>query len=122
MREQDPREIRRIVVPTNSDRVVYSVVCHAQSNGDHTYIGVGKLNGRPVKVLRDTSCTGMIVDRALVPDVMVILGSTGWLQMMDHTLIDVPLANVNLDSPYCKGHCRAMCVSLPICPVIIGNV
>ena len=24
-------------------------------------MGVGKLNGRPVKVLRDTGCTGMIV-------------------------------------------------------------
>ena len=31
----------------------------------------------------------MIVDRALVPEVMV---------MVDHTLIDVPLANIYLDS------------------------
>ena len=49
---------------TNSDRVVYSAVCRAQSNDGQTYVGVGKLNGRPVKVLRDTGCTGMIVDRA----------------------------------------------------------
>ena len=55
---------------------------------------VEKLNGRPVKVLRDTGCTGMIVDRTLVPEVMVIPGSSGSLQMVDHTLIDVPLANV----------------------------
>ena len=107
---------------TNSDRAVYSAVCHAQSNDGQTYIGVGKLNGRPVKVLRDTGCTGMIVDRALVPDVMVIPGSSGSLQMVDHTLIDVPLANVYLDSPYYKGHCRVMCVSSPVYPVIIGNV
>ena len=85
---------------TNSDRVVYSAVRRAQSNDGQTYIGVGKLNGRPVKVLRDTGCTGMIVDRALVPDVMVIPGSSGSLQMVDHTLIDMPLANVYLDSPY----------------------
>ena len=45
---------------TNSDRVVYSAVCRAQSNDGQTYVGVGKLNGRPVKVLRDTGCTGMI--------------------------------------------------------------
>ena len=83
---------------TNSDRAVYSAVCHAQSNDGQTYVLVGKLNGRPVKVLRDTGCTGMIVDRALVPDVMVIPGSSGLLQMVDHTLIDVPLANVYLDS------------------------
>ena len=107
---------------TNSDRVVYSAVCRAQSNDGQTYVGVGKLNGRPVKVLRDTGCTGMIVNRALVPDVLVIPGSSGSLQMVDHTLIDVPLANVYLDSPYYKGHCRVMCVSSPVYPVIIGNV
>ena len=107
---------------TNSDRAVYSAVCRAQSNDGQTYVGVGKLNGQPVKVLRDTGCTGMIVDRALVPDVLVIPGSSGSLQMVDHTLIDVPLANVYLDSPYYKGHCRVMCVSSPVYPVIIGNV
>ena len=107
---------------TNSDRAVYSAVCRAQSNDGQTYVGVGKLNGRPVKVLRDTGCTGMIVDRALVPEVLVIPGSSGSLQMVDHTLIDVPLANVYLDSPYYKGHCRVMCVSSPVYPVIIGNV
>ena len=92
---------------TNSDMAVYSAVW---SNDGQTYVGIGKLNGRPVKVLRDTGCTEMIVDRALVPDVMVIPGSLGSLQMVDHTLIDVPLVNVYLDSPYYKGHCRVMCV------------
>ena len=37
---------------TNSDRVVYSAVCHAQSNDGQTYLGVGKLNGRPVNTTR----------------------------------------------------------------------
>ena len=100
LREPDPGEIRRRVVP--KDRAVYSAVCRAQSNDLQTYVGVGKLNGWPVKVLRDTGCTGMIVDRALVPEVMVIPGSSGSLQMVDHTLIDVPLANVYLDSPTTK--------------------
>ena len=106
---------------TNSDRAVYSAVCHAHSNDGQTYVGVGKLNGRPVKVLRDTGCTGMIVDRALVPEVMVIPGSSGSLQMVDHTLIDVPLANV---FPVLQRtlQARVMCVSSPVYPVIIGNV
>ena len=84
---------------TNSDRAVYSAVCRAQSNDGQTYVGVGKLNGRPVKVLRDTGCTGMIVDRALVPEVMVIPGSSGSLQMVDHTLIDVPFIERILGFP-----------------------
>ena len=53
----------------------------------------------------------MIVDRALISDVMVIPGSSGSLQIVDNTLIDVPLANVYLDSPYFKGHCKVMYVS-----------
>ena len=64
----------------------------------------------------------MIVDRALISDSMVIPGSSGSLQMVDHTMIDVPLANIYLDSPYYKGHCKVMCVSSPVYPVIIGNV
>ena len=48
------------------------------------------------------------MDSALVPNVTVIPGISDSLQMVAHTLIDVPLANVYLDSPYYKGHCRVM--------------
>ena len=72
-----------------------------------------------MKVLQDTGCTGIIVDRALIPDSMLIPGTSGLLQMVVHTLIDVPLANLYLDSPYNKGHCKVMCVSSA---VGIGNV
>ena len=106
--------------PTSDDDAIYSAACHAQSNDGQIYIEVGKLNGRPVKVLRDTRCTGMIADRALIPDSMVIPGSSGSLQMVDHTLIDVALANVYRDSLYCdnmyKGHCKVMCVTSPYTP------
>ena len=96
---------------TISDRAVYSAVCRPQSDDGQTYVGVGNLNGGTVKVLRDTGCTLMILDRALVLNVMVIPGSSGWVQMVDHTLIDVSLASVFLDSLHYKGHCRVMCVS-----------
>ena len=64
----------------------------------------------------------MIVDRALISDSMVITGSSGSLQMVDHTLINVPLANVYLVFPSYKGHCKVMCVSTQIYPVIIVNI
>ena len=35
----------------SSDDTIYSAACRAQSNDGQIYIGVGKLNGRPVKVL-----------------------------------------------------------------------
>ena len=108
-------ENRRSVVLSDRPATIvhYSAACCAPSNDGHTDIGVGKLNGRQVKVLRDTGSTGMIVDRALIPDSMVMPGSPGSLQMVDHhQVIDVPLANVQC----------LMCVSSLIYPVIIGNV
>ena len=57
---------------------------------------------------RDSGCTGMIVGRALIPDSMVIPGSSGSLQMVDHTLINVTLASVYLDSLYYNGHYKIM--------------
>ena len=52
----------------------------------------------------------------------MVPGSSSSLQMVDHTVIDRPLANVYLDPTYYKRHCKVMCVSSPIYPVIIGNV
>ena len=114
-----PRSSGRLI---SSGETIYSAACHAQSNDGQIYIRVGWLNGRPVKVLRDTGYTLMIVERVLIPDSMMIPGSSGSLQMIDHTLIDVPLANVYLDSLYYKRHCKVMCVSSPVYPVVIGNV
>ena len=114
------RNLNRLT--SDDDDVIYSAACHAQSIDSQIYIEIGKLNGRPVKVLRDTGCTGMIVNKALIPDLMVIPGSSASLQMVDHTLINVPLVNVYLDSPYYKGHCKVMYVSSPIYPLIIVNV
>ena len=106
----------------SNDEAIYRAACRAQSNDGQAYIEIDKLDGRPVKVLRDTGCTGMIVDRALIPDSMVIPGSSGSLQMVEPTLIDVLLANIYLEPLYYNGHCKVMCVSSPVYPVIIGNV
>ena len=64
----------------------------------------------------------MTVERALISDSVVIPGNSGSLQMVDHTLIDVLLANVYLDSRYYKRHCKVMYVSSPVNPVITRNV
>ena len=71
-----------------------------------------------MKLLRDTGYTGITVDRALIPDVMVTPGSSGSLQMLDHTLATLYLPGL----PYYKGHCKVMRVSSAVYPVIIGNM
>ena len=91
---------------TSDDEAIYSAACRAQSNDE-----VDKLNGRPVKVLRDTGCTGMIVDRALIPDSMMIPGSSGSLQMVDHTLISQCLSGF----PVLQTDIAKLCVSAHPC-------
>ena len=86
----------------------YNAACHAQSNDGQTYIGVGKLNGWPMKFLGDNGCKGMIGDRALISDAIVIPSSSDSLQMVDHTLIDVPL--VYSTTKFIVG---VMCASSP---------
>ena len=71
---------RRVIQTNQLVKMRQYTVQLAQSNDGQIYIDVGKLNGWPVKVLRDTGCTGMIVDRALIPDMTVIPGSSGSLQ------------------------------------------
>ena len=96
---------------TGNHEAIYSAACRVQSNDGQIYIGVGKLNGRPVKVLRYTGCIGMIVDRALLPDSMVIPGSSGSLQMVDtdrrakgngQCLSGVPVLQRTLQSDVCQ--------------------
>ena len=48
----------------------------------------------------------------MIPD------SSDWLQMVDHTLIGQCLPGFLV----LQRHCKVMCVSSPIYPVIIGNV
>ena len=109
---------------TSNNGAVYSAACLAKSNGGPTgYIRVGKLNGRLVKVLRDTGCTGKIAYRALVPAMMCDtrlfrLAADG----RPNSLIDVLFANVYLVSLYYRGHCRKIICSSPVYLVITGIV
>ena len=108
---------------TSNNGAVYSAACLAKSNGGPTYIRVGKLNLRLVKVLRDTRCTGKIAYRALVPAMMCDnrlfrLAADG----RPNSLIDVLFANVYLESLYYRGHCRKIICSYPVYLVITGIV
>ena len=59
----------------------------------------------------------MIVDRALIPDSM---DGSGSLQMADYTQFAIGqcLSGFHI----LQGHCKVMCVSSPLYPMIIGNM
>ena len=66
---------------TSNDGAIYSAACRAQRNDGHTYNGVGKLNGWPVKVLQLTGCIRMMCVSS--PIYSVIIGNVrGTRQML----------------------------------------
>ena len=62
----------------------------------------------------------MYRDRALIPDSMVIqaVPATNGRPHSDHCATGKCLSGF----PYYKGHCKVMCVSSTVYPVIISNV
>ena len=103
---------------TNSNRAVYSVACHAQSNDGQTYFGVGKLNGRPVKVLQDKGCTGMIVDDCDGDNRQSRLAADGG-PYFNRCAVSKRLLGFTVLQRTLQGD---VFVSSPVYPVIIGDV
>ena len=83
----------------------------------------GRVGERSVDVLRDTGCSGIIVKRDLVSedqftgdfnhDVMLFIATTA---------MKVPIAKIDVDTPYLKGQVEARCLPDAVYDLIIGNV
>ena len=80
-----------------------------------------RVGDRTVKVLTDTSCSGVIVRRSLV-DEAYLTGETKHMMMVDRTLKRAPIARINIDTPYYAGVVEALCLLDPLFDLIIGNV
>ena len=81
----------------------------------------GKLDGSPVKVLRDTGCSTIVVKRALITDVK-LTGRVVVCVMIDGTARRYPTAVVEIESPFISGTVEAVCMDRPLYDLIIGNV
>jgi len=80
----------------------------------------GKLNGCEVKVLRDTGCSTIVVNRSFVKD-DVLTGRTIVCVMIDGTAKEYPAAMVNIEAPFLNGSVEAVCMDQPLYDVIIAN-
>lgn len=84
-------------------------------------VSPGLVNGRPVTVLRDTGCSGIVVKRSIVND-DCLLGSVQVCLLADGSKIEAPVAHIFIDTPYLKGEYDAWCMATPVYDLIIGNV
>ena len=81
----------------------------------------GFVGEKPVEVLRDTGCSGVIVSKDLVPE-SAYTGRSQTMVMVDYSSRVVPEAKVSIDTPYYKGEWLALCVEKPLVGLIIGNI
>ena len=60
---------------------------------------IGTVNGKEVRVLRDTACTGVVVRRGLVSDDQMLNKQSG-VTLINNYKQRCPVARINIDSPF----------------------
>ena len=111
----------------SSNGKVYQV-CHLQCDKtipfcskDNLPTSPAVVNHQMVTLLRDTGCTGVIVSKQLVQESQYT-GKSKLCQMIDGSIIKVPIAEITIDSPYYKGKTDAMVMATPVFDLILGNI
>ncbi|XP_071099126.1 uncharacterized protein [Haliotis cracherodii] len=108
---------------TTSERVSEpDVASGSMFTTDHNMpIHKGKVNGKPVDVLRDSGCTGVIVRRSKVED-ECLSSETQSCKLADSRVLILPVAWITVDTPFYTGKVRAACMDIPLCDLILGNI
>ncbi|XP_033752174.1 uncharacterized protein LOC117335982 [Pecten maximus] len=74
-----------------------------------------------VTVLRDSGCSGVVVRRSLVNSTQMT-EKNQLCSLADGSRIQVPIAEVEVDTPYLTGAVNAWVLDTPLYDLIIGNV
>ena len=62
---------------------------------------IGTVNGKEVRVLRDTGCTGVVARRSLVSDGQMLDKQSG-VTIINYYKQRCPVARINIDCPFFK--------------------
>ena len=82
---------------------------------------IGTVNGKEVRVLRDTGCTGVVVRRSLVSDGQMLNKQSG-VTLINNYKQRCPVAHINIDCPFFRGITDALCIDDPAHDLVIGNI
>ena len=82
---------------------------------------IGTVNGKEIRVLRDTGCTGVVVRRSLVSDGQMLNKQSG-ATLINNYKQRCPMACINIDSPFFRGSTDALCIDDPAHDLVIGNI
>ena len=82
---------------------------------------IGTVNGKEIRVLRDTGCTGVVVRRSLVSDGQMLNKQSG-VTLVNNYRQRCPMARINIDCPFFRGSTDALCIEDPAHDLVIGNI
>ena len=82
---------------------------------------IGTVNGKEVRVLRDTGSTGVVVRRSLVSDGQMLNKQSG-VTLINNYKQRCPMARINIDCPFFRGITDALCIDDPAHDLVIGNI
>jgi len=100
---------------------VVADACLTHCKDSNIPVADGLLKMQPVRVLRDTGCSTVIVRRSLILDEK-LTGQEERCILIDGTVRRTPVAQVSTDTPYFTGTSTAVCMDTPLYDVIIGNI
>ena len=84
-------------------------------------IAIGMIEEKSIKVLRDTGCNGVVVRRDLVQESQ-LTGKVGCLTLLDRSVIEAPIAKININTPFYMGQVEALCIENPLHDLVLGNI
>ena len=82
---------------------------------------IGTVNGKEIRVLRDTGCTGVVVRRSLVSDGQMLNKQSG-VTLINNYNQRCPMTRINIDCPFFRGITDALCIDDPAHDLVIGNI
>ena len=74
-----------------------------------------------VDVLRDIGCSGIVVKTDFVPEDQ-FTGDFNVMLLIYNTARKVPIAKIDIDTPYLKGQVEAQCLFDAVYDLIVRNV
>ena len=102
------------------DLPVMSAVCGAKPIRKMPVVE-GRVNGKPVQVLRDSGCSTAVIRTELVQPQQM---TDEWRNciLIDGTTRRFQMARVSVDTPYFVGELDVLCMANPVYPLILGNI
>lgn len=109
------------ILTTDGQKYVTSALALEQER--HMPIELGMVEGiaKPVKVLRDTGCSGAVIRKDLCVDID-FTGTFRSCQMMDGRVIQAPMVSKEVSTPFYSGKINAIALESPVYDLVIGNI